>query len=167
MDHDQTPPEPHPGLAAIAGRWHATGTVLDEPPVSITGTDTYTVLPGGHFLLHEVDVTVGGQSVETIEMIGEREPGGAAMLARSYDSSGWVTVMRLQIDDDGVWRFSGGSDMAPPVHDTGKTAKEAAVRSTLRIAPDRSEMAALWERTEDGRNWLPWMDMHFTREDPR
>ena len=66
---------------------------------------------------------------------------------------------------EGVWRFSGGSDMAPPADDTGKTAKEAAVRSTLRIAPDRSEMAALWERTDDGRNWLPWMDMHFTRED--
>jgi hypothetical protein len=64
-----------------------------------------------------------------------------------------------------VRRFSGGSDMAPPADDTGKTAKEAAVRSTLRIAPDRSEMAALWERTDDGRHWRPWMDMHFTRED--
>jgi hypothetical protein len=36
------------------------------------GFDTYEVLAGGHFLVHQVDVTVGNQRVQAIEVIGER-----------------------------------------------------------------------------------------------
>jgi hypothetical protein len=39
----------------------------------------------------------------------------------------------------------------------------ARVRSTLKVAADGASMTALWERSEDGITWHPWMDMTFTR----
>jgi hypothetical protein len=100
--------------------------------------------------------------VRALEIVGE--PEGDAMLARSYEYTGDVTLMRIRIDDEGVWHFTGGGDVAPAARTDGD-APAAAVRSTLRIAPDGRTMTALWERAEDGVTWRPWMDMRFTRED--
>jgi hypothetical protein len=33
------------------------------------------------------------------------------------------------------------------------------------VAEDRRSMTALWERSEDGIDWHPWMDISFTRSD--
>jgi len=39
------------------------------------------------------------------------------------------------------------------------------VRSTLTVAEDRHSMSAFWERSKDGIDWHPWMDISFTRSD--
>jgi hypothetical protein len=81
-----------------------------------------------------------------------------------WRSQGHIDVMigQQRVDDQGVWRFTGGGDVAsvarPAAADAG-----GAVRSTLTISPDRSGMTAKWERSDDGANWQPWMDMTFTR----
>jgi hypothetical protein len=70
--------------------------------------------------------------------------------------------MRAKVDEQGVWTFTGGSDVAPvaqPLDAEGG----GAVRSTLTISADRSGMRARWERSDDGTSWQPWMDMTFTR----
>ena len=70
--------------------------------------------------------------------------------------------MRARVDDQGVWTFAGGGDVAavarPATADAG-----GAVRSTLTVSPDTGTMTAKWERCEDGATWQPWMDMTFTR----
>jgi hypothetical protein len=117
-------------LHAIAGRWATAGEVLEEPPVPVVGTDVYDVLDGGHFLVHHVDVTVGGHPVRAIEIIGEPVPAGDGYMVRSFDNQGNVELMQLTIDDDGVFHFAGGPDVAQaaqPEH-----AGTARVRSTLR-----------------------------------
>jgi hypothetical protein len=147
-------------LARIAGRWRTSGYVVGDPRVPVEGTDHYEVLPGGHFLVHHVDVTVGEQEVRAIEVIGERHPDSDAYLARSFDSEGNVEVMKLQIDDDGVFHFTGGADVARAVQpDDAPTTQ---VRSTLTVAQDRSSMNAFWERSENGIDWEPWMYITFT-----
>jgi hypothetical protein len=148
-------------LSTIAGRWRTSGYVVGDPRVPVEGTDHYEVLPGGHFLVHHVDVTVGGQEVRAIEVIGEPDPDSDAYLARNFNGEGSVEVMKLQIDDDGVFRFTGGGDVAPaaqPGH-----APTAQVRSTLTVSPDRASMNAFWERSENGIDWEPWMYITFTR----
>jgi hypothetical protein len=150
-------------LAAVAGRWHTSGYVIGDPRLPVEGADIYDVLPGDYFLVHHVDVTVGEQRVRAIEIIGEPDPDADAYLVRSFDSEGNFEVMKLRIDDDGIFRFSGGGDIAhaarrgdaPTVH----------VRSTLTVSDDRASMKALWERSEDGINWEPWMDITFTRSE--
>jgi hypothetical protein len=152
----------HEQLSAIAGRWRTSGYVFGDPCVPVEGTDHYEVLPGGHFLVHHVDVTVGGQVVRAIEVIGEPDPDSDAddYLARSFDSEGNVEVMKLQIDDDGTFRFSGGGDIAT-VAQPGN-APTVQVRSALTVSEDRASMKAFWERSENGIDWEPWMDITFT-----
>jgi hypothetical protein len=156
------------GLGAIVGRWRTDGQVLGEPPTRVVGSDVYELLPGGHFLIHHVDVIVGERQVRAIEILGEPDKDGAAgaMLSRSYDSSGAIEVMRFRIDADGVWHFSGGPEIAPAARTGAVAPASGAVRSTLRIADDGQTMSALWERADDGTNWQPWMDIRFVRHAP-
>jgi hypothetical protein len=153
---------PDPRLASIAGQWRTSGHVIGDPQVPVVGSDIYEVLPGGHFLVHHVDVTVGTKSVRAIEIIGEPD-GEDGYLARSYDSDGNAEVMHLRIDDDGVFHFAGGGEIAPAAqrHET----PTARVRSTLTVASDRASMTARWERSEDGVIWQPWMDVAFARHE--
>jgi hypothetical protein len=67
---------------SIAGRWATDGHMIADPPVSVSGFDTYEVLAGGYFLVHHVDVQVGDQSVRAIEIIGELDPSSDGFLAR-------------------------------------------------------------------------------------
>jgi hypothetical protein len=107
-------------------------------------------------------VVIGDQRVHAIELIGEYDPASDAFTARAYDNQGNITVMQARVDEGGVWRFTGGGDVAPVARPASADAS-GAVRSTLTISPDRSGMAARWERSDDGVSWQPWMDVSFTR----
>jgi hypothetical protein len=149
-------------LGALVGRWRSEGHIVGEAPVSIKGTDVYEWLPGGFFLVHHVDVMIGEQPVQAIEIIGEYDPTTDSFTARAYDNQGNVTIMRARVDDQGVWTFTGGGDIAPAAQPTSATGS-GAVRSTLTVSPDGRRMAAKWERSDDGTTWQLWMDMTFTR----
>jgi predicted enzyme related to lactoylglutathione lyase len=145
------------------GHWRTEGHVIGDDPVPITGTDVYEWLPGRHFLVHHVDVMVGDEHVQAIELIGGHDPATDSFTAQAYDHTGAVTTMRVGVDPAGVWHFSGGADVAGSARTTGAP-DEGAVRSTLTLAADGRSMRALWERADDGVVWEPWMDMRFTRE---
>jgi hypothetical protein len=153
---------PDERLHAIAGRWETSGQVIGEPTIPVVGTDIYEVLAGGYFVVHYVDVTVGKQPLRAIEIIGERDAVSGGYRARSFDSEGNAELMSLMIDEDGVFHFAGG-DVAPIAQPTDEST--ARVRSTLTIADGRRSMTALWERSEDGITWHPWMDISFMRSD--
>jgi hypothetical protein len=149
-------------LGALVGRWRSEGHIVGDPPVPITGTDIYEWLPGGFFLVHHVDVVIGDQKVQALELIGEYDPATGSFTARAYDNLGNVTIMRARDDDQGVWTFTGGGDVAP-VAQPSSADLAGAVRSTLTMSADRRRMTARWERSDDGASWQPWMDMTFTR----
>jgi hypothetical protein len=160
---DADPGDSSSRLWMIAGHWVTVGFVFGDPPVPVVGTDNYDVLPGGHFLVHHVDVTVGAQEVRAIEIIGELDPEGDGYLARSFDDHGNAEVMHLTIDADGTFHFNGGADIAPAGQPSN--ASVTRVRSTLTVSDDRGAMKAFWERSADGTSWDPWMDVSFTRAD--
>jgi hypothetical protein len=149
-------------LGALVGRWRSEGRIVGEDPVPITGTDIYQWLPGGFFLVHHVDVMVGEQQVQALEVIGEYDPATDSYTGRAYDNQGNITVMRARVDDNGVWTFTGGGDIAPAARLSSADAT-GAVRSTLTVSADSRSMRAKWERRDDGSKWQPWMDMTFTR----
>jgi Protein of unknown function (DUF1579) len=158
---------PRPGseiqrLGALVGRWRSKGHIVGDDPVPIIGTDIYEWLPGGFFLVHHVDVVIGEQKVQAIEIIGEYDPATDSFTGRAYDNHGNITVMRARVDDQGTWTFTGGGDIAP-VAQPSSAAATAAVRSTLTVSADSRSMTAKWERSDDGSTWQPWMDMAFTR----
>ena len=149
-------------LGALAGRWRTEGHIVGEVPVPITGTDIYEWLAGGFFLVHHVDVVIGEQAVQAIELIGEYDPTTGSFTARSYDNQGNITIMRTRVDEHGVWTFTGGGDVAAVARPSSAGAS-GTVRSTLTVSPDGSSMTARWERCDDGADWQPWMDLTFTR----
>jgi Protein of unknown function (DUF1579) len=149
-------------LGALVGRWRSEGHIVGEVPVLVTGTDIYEWLPGGFFLVHHVDVVIGEQTVQAIELIGEYDPANDFFTARSYDNQGNITIMRARVDEQGTWTFTGGGDVAS-VARPSSVGVSGAVRSTLTVSPDRSTMTAWWERCDDDASWQPWMDMIFTR----
>jgi hypothetical protein len=158
-EHEERPPDKR--LLAIVGRWQTSGYVIGEPDLPVVGVDNYEALPGGYFVVHYVDVIVGDRHVQAIEIIGELDTSSGGYLARSFDSDGNTELMLLTIDDNGVFHFTGGPDIAPAAQPTDAPIDR--VRSTLTIAQDGQSMAALWERSDDGASWQTWMDISFTR----
>jgi nitroimidazol reductase NimA-like FMN-containing flavoprotein (pyridoxamine 5'-phosphate oxidase superfamily) len=145
-----TPPPENQRLDVLVGRWNTEGEVLagsSGPATRITGTDTYEWLPGGFFLVHHVDVHMGDEKVDAIEIIGGYDASSQTYPMRAFDNQGNFVTMRASVSEDGVWTFTGASE-----------------RSTLVVGDDGTTMTARWERSSDGgSNWLPWMNMKFTK----
>jgi hypothetical protein len=132
----------------LIGAWASSGRTVErpgEPAVDMAGTDVYEWLPGRRFVVHKVDVRMGDEQVDVLEVIGERD--GDAVLMRAFDNLGDSGVMRATIDEAGVWTFAGPTE-----------------RATLVVAEDGAWMSARWERSTDGGgSWEHWMDMRFRR----
>jgi hypothetical protein len=136
-------------LDILVGRWSSEGRTVpgpSEPEVRISGTDTYEWMAGGHFLVHRVDVRMGGEQVEVVEMIGPYDPSDGSYPMRSFDNQGNFVTMTARVGDDGVWTLTGASE-----------------RATLTVGEDGATMTARWERSDDGSGWRHWMDMNLTR----
>jgi hypothetical protein len=131
-------------LDRFVGRWRSRGRTVDG--VDIAGTDVYEWFPGGRFLVHHVDVSMGGTAVRVLEMIGPDDGSGAVPM-RAFDNDGGYGEMRLTVRDDGAVVFG-----------------DAEARAPVTFGPTGATMAAHWERFADG-SWSPWMDMEFTRRD--
>jgi hypothetical protein len=128
----------------LIGSWASAGRTV-EPIVEIEGTDVYEWLPGRQFVVHRVDVRMGGEQVDVLEVIGERD--GDAFLMRSFDNHVGTALMRATVDEAGAWTFTGPAE-----------------RASLVVAEDGASMAATWERSpDDGTTWEHWMDMRFRR----
>src|SRR5688500_2488330 len=60
-------------LNKFVGKWKTRGRIPENgstPEVFVEGTDTYEWLPGDYFLKHSVDVMMGEDRNQTLEIIG-------------------------------------------------------------------------------------------------
>lgn len=136
-------------LDPILGRWRTSGSVLDDRgnvEASISGTDTYRLLPGGFWIAHDVDVTIGENHTIAYELIGGEHP-DSGWLMYAFDSEPRPGAMRLSVHDADVLLLDGDG-----------------VRSWFHFRPGPDHMTTRWERLRDG-GWHPWMDMRFDRLD--
>ena len=104
--YQQPDSAPAPGpeiqrLGALVDRWRSEGHVVGDDPVPITGVDSYEWLAGGFFVVHHVDVVIGQQRVQALELIGDYDPATDAFTARAYDNLGNHTVLRARVDGRG------------------------------------------------------------------
>lgn len=70
-------------LSPILGRWRTSGTVFDQDGnrhSDVVGTDSYWMLPDGHWIGHDVDVTIDGHRTVAHELIGGMHPDGGYAL---------------------------------------------------------------------------------------
>lgn len=134
-------------LDAVVGTWDSKGTMrTPDGTIAITGTDAYEWLPGQQFMIHKADVTVGGDKVDVIEIIGEYDEAKKACAMHAFQSDGSHEVMWANVNTNGSLLFAGDT-----------------TRATLTTSQDGKAMDALWEQRTDG-NWNHWMDMRFTKQ---
>jgi hypothetical protein len=99
-------------------------------------------------MIHTIDVTIGGEPVRGLEIIGPYDAASGSYPTRAYDSQGSVQTSTATVDSDGIWTF--GADDA---------------RAALRIADDGLSAHADWVRSDDGgASWRPWMRIELTRQ---
>jgi Protein of unknown function (DUF1579) len=136
-------------LDFLVGSWSTEGEMLSgvfNPAIKIKGTDSYEWVSGGCFLLHRVDVQMGKEKVEVIELIGNYDTSNKTFLMRSFDNHGEFTTMLASIESGDTLKISGKG-----------------MRSTLVRSKNGTQMTAYWERSDDGSAWVPWMEMRFTK----
>jgi hypothetical protein len=135
-------------LEFIIGKWNTQGTIRatdTSQELKINGTDTYEYVSNGFFILHTVNVMMGSESVESIEIIGFDETIQKYQM-QSFDNSGNITFMNGAFNDKNAFLLIGEKQ-----------------RATLTVNIAFSEMKAYWEQSEDGINWIPWMDITFSK----
>jgi hypothetical protein len=136
-------------LQAIIGRWRSSGTILDEDGLSvgtIAGTDTYSWLPGGHWVVHEVDVMMGEERTQVLELIGGHDEASGGWQMHAFDTADSPGRMSLTVKGPGLLLLQGNG-----------------VRSWFRPQAGPDRMTTLWEREVDDV-WISWMDMRFERD---
>ena len=147
-----TPDQQMRPWSPIIGRWRSSGTVFDEAGTAvqaINGTDEYEWMVGGHWVIHRVDVMMGSDRVQALELIGDHDGGDDSYTMRAFDSSGEFSAMTARRQADGSWIFTGD-----------------AMRVTLWVADDGSSMTNIWQRRhERSGDWIRWMEMQFERLD--
>jgi hypothetical protein len=134
-------------LDAFVGKWKTEGQIKESPfgpSGKLVGTDTYEWLAGGFFLIHRVDVCMGDQKNESIEMIGYDASSNTYPM-HSFDSQGNSIAMQARIKGD-TWTFTGES-----------------MRFTGTFGKDRKSISGKWESLGDDSKWHHWMDVKLTK----
>jgi len=135
-------------LDFLIGTWKTEGEVRAEgntPAIAFKGTDSYEWILNKTFILHKVDVTMGKEKIEAIEVIGGYNVGSKKYKMRSFDNQGAFTEMEAHLDKNGVLYIVGAN-----------------MRSKL-FRQNEKNLIAHWERLVDGREWVPWMDLQLSK----
>jgi hypothetical protein len=152
------PPQPKPGpaheqLSVFVGHWNTEGelkTGESGAAAKIRSVDIYEWLPGGFFVAHRWDSQVGAMKVQGLEIIGH-DPASGAYRTHFFDSQGGSGEETLTVRDR-TWIWEGRNVMGVAAH-----------RCTSVVNADGNQMTATHERSDDGINWKPWMEVTLTR----
>ena len=134
-------------LDFLIGKWKTSGEVKADgpnPAFTFQGTDTYEWILNKKFIRHKVDVTMGHDKVQAMEIIGGFDEKNKTFKMRSFDNHGAFTEMDAHIDEEGVLQISGPG-----------------MRSQLH-KQSQNMMTASWQRLVDSK-WVPWMDLQLAK----
>ena len=134
-------------LESFVGKWDTTGSLTAGPEsvaLPISGTDTYEWLPGGFFLFHRVDVMVGADRKESIEIIGYDQLSDTYPM-HYYDNAGESGIMHA-VEEDGVWAFLSHN-----------------LRFTGGFSDDGNTLSGVWEQLYENEVWHHLMNIKLSR----
>ena len=129
------------------GVWNTRGNVLETeeaPAGTLMATDTYRWLPGGHFIVHDVDARFGDVPARSMEVVGY-DPVRRKYIARSYDDEGSTGEFVVELRGR-RWTIRGDT-----------------VRFDGRFGADRDTLTGLWELKSSKSRWQPWIELVLVR----
>jgi len=132
-------------LEPIVNKWRTAGQVFDASGaevMKVEGTDEYEWMPGGQWVIHRIDVMMGDDHTQALELIGDPAEDGTFTM-RAFDASGAFDTMTLTV-------------RGRTFHTQGD-----GVRNTLTVADDGASMSVVWEQQTDDQNWFRWMELVF------
>jgi len=132
--------------AVFIGVWNTRGNVLETeqaPAGTLTATDTYRWLPGGQFIVHDVDARFGDEPSRSMEVIGY-DAARRKHIARSYDDKGSSEEFVVQLRGR-RWTITGDT-----------------MRFDGRFSADGDTLTGLWE-LKGSRRWQPWIELELVR----
>ena len=135
-------------LNFLIGNWHTQGEILigvSDSSKKIRGMDTYEWISGGFFILHRVDVFMGNERTEVMEIIGYDESRKSYFM-KSFDNRGESLTMYAVLKKPGVLKFG------------NKT-----MQSILTANKNGNSMVAKWELAENGKTWKHWMNIKLNK----
>jgi len=137
----------HQRLQVFIGKWINEGKTVASagvPAAKILVSDVYEWVPGGFFVLHTAYGRIGNVDVGGVETIGY-DAESKTYRTHFFDSQGNISSHELT-EHDGRWKWQGEHTRCTAVFsDQGKT------------------QVAHHERTDDGVNWVPSMEVTLTR----
>ncbi|MBC7934186.1 MAG: DUF1579 family protein [Rhizobacter sp.] len=135
-------------LNFLIGKWHTEGALLQTVPGAskeIRGMDTYEWIAGGFFILHCVDVFMGKERTEVIEIIGYDESRKSYFM-KAFDSRGESITMYAVLEKPGVLKL-----------------EDKKMRAVLTANKNGSSMTAKWELPGNRKTWQPWMNITLNK----
>lgn len=144
----------HKKLGIFLGRWHTTGEVsatASTPAAKVDSIDTYEWYPGEFFLIHHANARVGDDDIKSIEIMGydtERQ----CYFAPFFDSTGGFGTEEIRLDGN-TWIWRGSNVMGVKEH-----------RCFAVVSEDGRTVRARHEKSDDGENWVLWMDVTLVKE---
>jgi hypothetical protein len=142
----------HERLEDFIGRWHTQGkmTAPGQPADAIDSLDTYEWLPGKYFVLHRWDSRIGKTAAAGIEIIAVDDRAGGYR-THFFDNGGGSGSEQLTVAGQ-TWTWLGQDVMGTKWH-----------RCTSTLSDDGHTMTAQHERSENGVDWEPWMEVTLRR----
>lgn len=134
-------------LDPLVGKWETCGETITGalgPAIEFAGTDIYEWVEGGFFLLHRVDVAMGGEPVIGVEIISY-DPPNKAYQTYFVDAHGNSSTYQARLKGR-AWTLASQSD-----------------RFSGAFSEDWNTLSGRWERKGDSSNWEPWMDVMLKR----
>ncbi len=134
-------------LAQFEGQWNAAGRILNsenKEQEDFSGTETYEWLPGGHFMFHKVDVTIGNEAHFTYEIIGFDQTAKHYTL-QHYDNKGNTRFMTATLRE-GQWGILGEK-----------------LRFNGRFNKEGTEFTGVWEKLMEGEGWQEFKEIRLTK----
>lgn len=134
-------------LGIFEGTWRTHGLIVataETPAMDITGTDTYTWLPGRFFMLHQVDVKMGSDRNQTTEIMGYDRATGRYML-HYFDNQGNQGLMYGALHEN-EWTI------------TGET-----LRFSGSFNAGGKGLSGIWQKTENGSDWTLFMTIDLIK----
>ena len=129
------------------GTWNTTGDVLatsSAPATTLVATDVYRWLPGGRFIVHDVDARFGADVARSMEVIGW-DQARRKHVARSYDDKGASEEFDVELTGR-RWRIHGAS-----------------ARFDGKFSKSGDRLTGLWELKGRGSRWQPWIELKLAR----
>jgi hypothetical protein len=136
-------------LNALIGRWITEGQTVaapNAPSVPIVASDVYQWVTGGHFVLHPAYGRLGEVGGGGVEIIGY-DPDTEQFRTWFFDSEGNV-IKEALINQGDTWMWVGER-----------------VRCTGVMSDDGKTLTCRHERSDDGVNWVPSMDVTLRKVD--